>query len=251
MAAGQKKEVLRQTSDEARSLAKRMLREANHAALATLEIKTGHPLASRVSMANDIDGTPLVLTSELSAHTAAMMSDPRCSLLIGQMGKGDPLAHSRMTLVCRAEVLARQGDAYSIARRRFLARHPKAELYIDFADFHIFRLNVERISLNGGFGKAYALTNSDLILSEAPLLAEFAKREANILDHMNEDHADCISHYAVTLGNQTAGAWRMSGLDPEGVDLVRGGTFLRLTFLELLTSTAQIREVLVRLAQQD
>ena len=75
------------------------------ASLAVLEPRHGHPLASRVGVATDADGAPLILVSHLSAHTPAMLADPRCSLLVGEPGKGDPLAHPRVTLVCRAERL--------------------------------------------------------------------------------------------------------------------------------------------------
>ena len=64
--------------------------------------ETGAPLASRVGVATDIDGAPLILVSMLSAHTPAILADPRCSLLVGEPGKGDPLAHPRLTLICRA-----------------------------------------------------------------------------------------------------------------------------------------------------
>jgi putative heme iron utilization protein len=43
-------------------------------------------------------------------------------------------------------------------RTRFLNRHAKAKLYIDFPDFRFFRLDSAIASLNGGFGRAYILT---------------------------------------------------------------------------------------------
>ena len=39
-------------------------------------------------------------------------------------------------------------------RRRFLARHPKSELYAGFGDFSFWRLNVVSAHLNGGFARA-------------------------------------------------------------------------------------------------
>jgi len=103
MTSSKKKDVLRAVDAEGIALAKRLLRQAHFASLATLEIQTGHPLASRVTVANDVDGTPIILISKLSSHTPALMNDTRCSLLVGDIGKGDPLAHPRMTLVCSAE----------------------------------------------------------------------------------------------------------------------------------------------------
>lgn len=157
--------ALRQPVDEeARALAQRLLHGARYGALATLDPASGHPLASRVALATDVDGAPLILISALSAHTGALLADPRCSLLCGEPGRGDPLAHPRVTLVARARRIDRADEAaHTRVRRRYLARQPKARLYADFGDFAYWRLEVERASLNGGFGRAYELTATDVL----------------------------------------------------------------------------------------
>ena len=98
----------------------------------------------------------------LAAHTKALLASPRCSLLIGEPGKGDPLAWPRISLQCDAEQIGSDNPEREHLRARFLRRHPKASLYIDFPDFMFFRLVPASASLNGGFGKAYALTPDDL-----------------------------------------------------------------------------------------
>ena len=159
-----KTRVIRETDAEAIRLAKTLLRTARYGALAVLDPQSGAPLASRVAVATDLDGTPLILVSSLSEHTGGLDADPRCSLLLGEPGKGDPLAHPRISLRCRAERLQRGTPAQIRAERRYLNRHPKAKLYAGFGDFAFFRLEVERASLNGGFGKAYHLDRADLDL---------------------------------------------------------------------------------------
>jgi heme iron utilization protein len=158
-----KPKVLRETDDAARAQARAFVRESPHGALATLEPGTGWPLASRVSLAVDADGTPLILISRLSAHYGALEADSRCSLLLGEaveLNGGDPLRHPRITVVClAAKVLP---DQRAAAKAQFLQRHPGAEIYADFADFDFWRLNPQRASLNAGFGKAYSLTADDL-----------------------------------------------------------------------------------------
>jgi putative heme iron utilization protein len=153
---------VRDADDDARALARRLLAGAGHGALATLEPGTGHPMASRCAIALDADGVPLLLVSALSAHTAALAADGRCSLLVGEPGTGDPLAHPRLTVAGRARRLARDTDEARRVRARWLARHPKAALYLDFADFSFWRLEPDRASLNGGFGRAYRLSAADL-----------------------------------------------------------------------------------------
>ncbi|MEM8796588.1 MAG: DUF2470 domain-containing protein [Pseudomonadota bacterium] len=244
------KNVLRETDKEAIALARTLLLEARSGALASLEASSGHPLASRVSLSNDSDGAPLILVSELSDHTPALRADPRASLLVGREGKGDPLAHARMTVYCRAEQLDPKGPDHLRARRRFLARHPKAELYVDFGDFYFFRLNVEKASLNGGFGKAYHLTQENLLGLAHPSLSAFDEMESAVVAHMNEDHADAVTDYARAFGKRKGSDWKMAGLDPRGIDLTLGDETLRIDFERDLESPDEIRPMLIVMAKR-
>ncbi|MAB14230.1 MAG: hypothetical protein CMI59_10040 [Parvibaculum sp.] len=171
-AAKKKEDILQPTDDEARALAHALLARADYAAIAVLDPATGHPLASRVALALDEDGVPAILTSKLAAHTPAIEADKRCSLLVGEPGmikeaKGDPLTHPRLTVIAEALRVDRDSDVHRRLRERWLARHPKSKLYIDFPDFAFFRLTPLRGSLNGGFGKAYELAASDLMLARS------------------------------------------------------------------------------------
>ncbi|HMA13517.1 MAG TPA: DUF2470 domain-containing protein [Kiloniellaceae bacterium] len=241
-----KKEPLLPVDDAARRLARGLLRSARHGALATLEPADGAPLATRAGLATDLDGAPVFLVSTLSVHTQALLADARCSLLVGEPGKGDPLAHPRLTVTGRAR---RAGDEALRARlkRRYLARHPKAALYADFPDFSFWRLEVARASLNGGFGRAYAMTPGD-VLADLAGLDGLDGFEAGAVAHMNEDHADAVELYARAFCGADAGPWTLAGLDPEGLDLVLGDEVRRLWFEVPVTAVAEIRPLLVRLA---
>ena len=149
--------------EAARILAKRLLRTASRAALASLEPQTGFPYASLVTVATTLDGSPLLLVSELSLHSRALAVDARCSLLLEAGGSGDPLANPRLTIFGRAQFLDRGGDAGGQARQRFLDRHPKAALYADFGDFSFVRIEPERALLNAGFGRASELVAGDFM----------------------------------------------------------------------------------------
>lgn len=243
------KSVIRPTDDQARLLAKGLVRTSRFGALAALEAGTGHPLASRVAVATDIDGTPVILTSMLSGHTAAIRGTPSCSLLVGEPGKGDPLAHPRISLFCEAVRIGRDDPAHDRLRSRYLARHPKAELYVDFGDFSFFRLDLLRASLNGGFGKAFELTRQDL-LSPLDDPERWAAVEVSAVAHMNEDHREAIKLYAEVLCKAEKANWRLACLDPEGLDLVAGDRVERLWFDEPLKDPQDLRQVLVTLAQK-
>src|SRR5262249_39927459 len=143
--------------------AKALLRKTRSGTLATLDRNTGHPFASLVTVATDVDGSPVILTSRLSTHTANLEADGRASVLLAQTGKGDALAHPRLTVLGSFTEVARDSADDARVRRRFLARHPKAELYAGFGDFSFWRMSVVSAHLNGGFARAADLTAGDVL----------------------------------------------------------------------------------------
>ncbi len=201
------------------AVGKAVLRGGRVASLGTLDAQSGAPFVSLVSYATDYDGTPLLLTSRLSAHTRNLAADPRASLLIAQGGKGDPLAHPRLTLVCAA-----QRAVEPHIRARFLARNPKAKLYIDFPDFGFYRLEMEQVHLNGGFARAFAGEGA-LFRTPVADLAAFAAFETEALAYLK---AQASAQMAQAAGRP--GAWRPVALDSEGVDLALGEHIARLPF---------------------
>ena len=238
------KQVIRETDDEAIRLARKLIATARHGALAVINRDTGFPGASRVALATDIDGMPIILVSALSGHTKPMLDEPRTSLMLGEVGKGDPLAHPRITLFTRARRIERDSDEGRRVRRRYLARQPKAALYADFGDFAFFRMEIERASLNGGFGKAYELTAGDLAMQGDT--AGVADMEDGAVTHMNEDHGDAVNLYANRLLGLKGVGWRLTGVDPEGCDLRLEGECARLSFDTPVRSAEEARRELVK-----
>jgi putative heme iron utilization protein len=243
-------DVIRETDADAIRLAKTLVRAARFGALATLEPETGTPLASRVGVATDADGTPLALVSRLSAHTKAILADSRCSLLVGEAGKGDPLAHARITLVCKAVRLEPGTAEWVRAERRYLNRNPKAKLYVGLADFLFFRLEIERASLNGGFGRAYMLGRDDMIVT-GPAVDELCDAEQRAIDHMNSDHLDAVANYARYFAKvEGGGSWVMTGIDIDGFDLAAGDESRRVFFPSPLKDARDMRIALVDMAKE-
>jgi heme iron utilization protein len=232
---------------DAGATAKALLRTTRAGALATIDRNTGHPFASLVNVATDVDGSPLIFVSRLSTHTANLEKDGRASLLLSSAGRGDPLAHPRLTVLGTFAVIARDHHEEPRVRRRFLARHPKSELYAGFADFAFWRLKVVAAHLNAGFARAADLQAADVIadVSGAENLIE---AEAAALAHMNSDHAEAVRLYATKLLGGEDGAWRLSGLDPEGLDLALGDATLRLPFPARVTTADELRKAVVDLA---
>ena len=229
-------------------LGKTLLRATRAGALATIDRNTGHPFASLVNVATDSDGSPLILISRLSTHTANLEADGRASLLLAAAGKGDPLTHPRLTLIGSFGQVTRDDPEELRVRRRFLARHPKSELYAGFGDFSFWRLDAVSAHLNGGFARAADLTAAD-VLTDVSGAADLIDAEASAVTHMNSDHAEAVRLYATKLLGAEDGSWRLTGLDPEGLDLARGDATLRLPFPERVTSADQLRQVVVDLAK--
>ncbi len=239
---------IRPTTPEAVKLAKTLLRAARYGALAVLDAG-GWPLASRVATATDTDGSPVLLVSDLAAHTAAMVAHPACSLLLGEPGKGDPLAHARVTIRCRAEKIGRDAPDYARLRRRYLNHNPKGALYVDLGGFDFFRLGVESVSLNGGFGAAFALTPADL-LAPSTVTDAFAAQEQATLDAVNAD-PEALAALVTAAGEKDAGgAWRMIGLDPDGADFASGDRVVRLHFPSSCDSVQTAAQILENAAQK-
>jgi hypothetical protein len=234
---------------DAKSTAKKLLRTVRAGALATIDRNTGHPFGSLVNVATDSDGSPLILISRLSSHTANLEADSRASVLLATAGMGDPLAHPRLTVLGRFAKISRAAADEAHLHRRFLARHPKAELYAGFADFALWRMTRESAHLNAGFARAADLTAAD-VTTDMSGADDLVDVETSALAHINDDHADTVALYATQLLGAAAGTWRATGLDPDGLDLACGDAVLRLEFPHRVTNAGRLREVLADLAKQ-
>ena len=223
-------------------VAKDLLRTIRSGALATLDRENGAPFASLVTVATDVDGSPLLLMSRLSGHTVNLEADPRASILLAQGGRGDPLAHPRLTVNGRAERAVEER-----VRERFLSRHPKAQLYAGFGDFSFWRVAVTGGHLNGGFARAMTLTAQDLRVETAGA-EDLLAVEAGAVAHMNEDHRDALKLYATCLARAPDGDWRVTGIDPEGIDLLAGDLTARVSFPRRIEGAGALRMVLKAMA---
>ncbi|MGP3697681.1 HugZ family pyridoxamine 5'-phosphate oxidase [Rhodobacter sp. NSM] len=157
------KDPLMPADDDARILAQTLLAKAQHASLAVTDAATGTPGISLIAFGLDPEGDPLTLVSGLAPHLEALRAHPDAAVMVGSPGtKGDPLTHPRLMVKVRARLIARGSPEHGPLRAHWLASHPKAKLYVDFADFAFARLTPVSAVLNGGFGRAWRLTPADL-----------------------------------------------------------------------------------------
>jgi putative heme iron utilization protein len=225
--------------------ARRLLRQTRTAHLGTLMADTGHPYVSLVNVATDPAGTPILLLSSLAWHTKNIARDSRASLLFVATldpAPADALQGSRVT------VLGRMVEAAAGDRRRYLAQHPQAAEYCDFADFSFWRLDPEQVHAVAGFGRIMTFP-AGAVFEEAA--AAVAAIEEEAIDHMNRDHADAVQLYAAPLaGRGGGGDWRITALDADGLVLVAGACSERIAFDRPVRNAAELRATLAAMARR-
>jgi putative heme iron utilization protein len=205
----------------------------------------GWPYGSLVLTAVDHAARPILLISTLAEHTKNILRDNRVSLMFDGTGEyQERLTGPRVTVVGRAEKI---DDAH--ARARFLARHPSAAMYAGFGDFAFYRVQPDRAHIVAGFGKI-DWVDAGALLTDTSGTAELAEAEADVVAHMNDDHADAVALYANILCEQTGVGWRLTGVDPEGADLSRSGNHCRIAFDKPVATSEQARVELVRLVKR-
>jgi len=233
---------------DAGRLARSLLRRSRQGALATLMAGSADPYCSLVNVASHPDGSPILLISRLAVHTKNNLADPRVSLMLDERAEGDPLAGGRIMLSCRAEEVATGPDRETL-RRRYLNAHPSAEAFVNFKDFSLFQIRPSGTHLVAGFGRIVDLKPAQF-LTELSGAAGLLEAEQGAIEHMNADHREATNLYATRLLGAEPADWRCTGCDPDGIDLQAGATTLWLEFPQRVTGPGELRQMLVRLANE-
>jgi putative heme iron utilization protein len=229
---------------DAKLAAKTLVREGRSGALATLMAGSGDPYCSLVNVATTAAGAPILLISQLAVHTKNILADRRVSLMLDERKPGDPLEGARVMLLGLAAVTEDPE-----ARRRYLVRHPDAEMYAGFKDFAFYEITLKGAHLVAGFGRIVDIAAVDLLTDVGGAEALLAA-EPDAIAHMNADHADACRLYATRLLGAPDGDWRCVGCDPEGLDLQLDRSARRLAFPQRVGSPGALRQVLKQLADE-
>ncbi len=231
-------------AEEARSIAA----STNAGTLATLTVD-GDPWASYVTYGL-LDGAPVLCVSDLAEHGRNLTHDPRASIAIVAPDPGsDPLAGARVTLA--GSVARPAGDELQAARAAHLAAVPAAHYYLDYSDFTLWILRVQRVRWVGGYGRMDSTTGADYGAAQ-PDPIRFAA--AGAIAHLNDDHAAALAAMARTLGgypDTTAAA--CTAADRYGLDLrvstPRGVAYTRVGFPAPIASMSEMRSAAVELTR--
>jgi heme iron utilization protein len=228
--------------------ARTLVSTARIAAMATHSSRyPGFPFGSVMPYAADELGRPVIFISSMAMHTQNLRHDPRASLLVTPAETpGDPLGAARATLVgTAAEVPAGE------VRELYLARYENARYWQDYSDFSYHRLEVSAVYYIGGFGVMGWVPAEEYSAARPDPLAGSA---AEIIRHMNSDHADALRKIARHFTGEDAGAAAMTAVDRLGFhlrlqtgDRVHGR---RVAFPREVTHPGEARAVLIEMLRQ-
>ena len=132
-----------------------------------------------------------------------------------------------------------------------MAAVPAAKYYIDYSDFALWVLHVDRVRWVGGYGRMDSTTGADYAAAQSDPVTPSA---AGAVAHLNADHADSLAAMARVLGGypDTESA-TCTGADRYGLDLrvntARGMAYTRVGYAQPLQSIDELRSATVELAR--
>ena len=231
-------------AEEARTIAA----STNAGTLATLTAD-GDPWASLVTYGL-LDGAPVLCVSNMAEHGRNLAGDPRASIaVVAPATDSDPLANARITLV--GVVQRPVGDELAAARAAHIAAVPAAKYYIDYSDFALWVLRVQRVRWVGGYGRMDSASGADYSAAQPDPVAPHAP---GVIAHLNADHGDSLCRMAQALGGfPDATAAACTGADRYGLDLKvttpRGVAYTRVGFPDRLRDIEQMRSATIDLVK--
>lgn len=216
-----------------------MLRTARTGEL-TLAGREGAPVVA--TMATMPDGTPIL---SIAADGAGAVPREAMLRIAGEAGDGAPAAGRRLTLTGRLASVDPTGETADTAGRRHGGRHGAAA-----GATALWLLDVTAARLAGPFGTLATIEAGDLLL-DAAAAAALAPVEPWALQRLNGDFAQVMALVAMRICGGGAGSWRVTGVDAEGLDLVRadGEQARRLVFPEPVRDGPGLKAMLVRLGE--
>jgi len=236
----------RSPAEEARTI----VAEASAGTLGTVS-EDGTPWASLTTYGLLADGSPVLCLSVMAEHGRNAERDRRASLMVSDPHHtGAPLAGGRVTI---AGTLRRPEEhpLGENAREAHLEAVPSAEMYVDYRDFSLWILEVERVRWVGGYGRMDSATAEDFAGAEPDPVAPHIPAA---IAHLNEDHLDALTEIARAFGpREDADAVKCVWLDRYGMDLEMvtgdGPRSTRVDFAEPVAAADGLRGATVELAR--
>ncbi|MEO9337566.1 pyridoxamine 5'-phosphate oxidase family protein [Mesorhizobium sp. SB112] len=220
-------------------VARELLHTASIVSLSTLDPVSAYPYGTLTNLALEPDGSPFFFVARLALHARNIEADNRISLTLTGREHGDVLVRPRLTLVGKAILATR--DEWERMERRYLARYPKAKIYLSLPDAQFYRLETEDLQLNGGPARNVTtdVTSEtlkiDLTGADALLAAE-----QDEIERINSIPDEASRIAAVAGAKQDR--WRVTGIDPEGIHFSGPKASARLWFPSRVLTVDALRE---------
>lgn len=148
-----------QELEEAKKELQRLHSQVRSLVMATVGIRST-PRVSYAPYLKAPSGYFYVYLSRLSAHTLDLMDDPVASIMLveDESEAGQIFARTRVTYLCKAEVIDRKDSGYERILDRFTQRFGNTvDLLRSLPDFVLFELRPRDGRFVMGFGRAYDL----------------------------------------------------------------------------------------------
>lgn len=224
-------------------VARTLLHTAATGSLSTLDPESGYPYATATNLVIEPDGTPCFFAAWLALHARNMDRDARVALSLSTPGARDMMTSPRLTLVGRAERVVKE-EAGEI-ERRYVMRFPKSKLYLSLPDALLYRLRVEDLQLNGGPARNAVTDVTPETLKVDLTGAEVLMAGAwEVVERLNATPGE-TSRLAVLAG-AAPGTWRVTGIDPDGLDLASREGHARLWFAARVVDQEGLAAALAR-----
>jgi|TARA_B110000196_G_scaffold319748_1_gene338767 hypothetical protein len=165
-----------------------LFRSENTGTLSTISKQyNGYPFGSFVTYLSGNSRAIFLYVSDIAEHTKNFLHNSKASLTITKLDTtSDQQNSERLTLMGNITKLTNQTAQQCEAR--FFKFFPESRKYESMHDFNFYRFDITEARWIGGFGQIAWLDSTKWKTNEPA----WAKDEANIIDHMNDDHTNVI-----------------------------------------------------------
>lgn len=201
-------------ADEIQAVRALFARESHGVLCTAHALSSAWPYGSMVPFAMLDNGDAVIFVSDIAEHTRNLLADPRATLLVRDSASQDPQADARHAMMVRAS--CPDGDQAAAMEQAYFARFPGSERMREAHGFRAWKLECERIRWIAGFGSMGWIDRPTWTGEPDPI----APHAADIVEHLNDDHADAMRELAVAFGVPDAETARAVAVDRGGLDLI-------------------------------
>ena len=226
------------------SVARRLMRTTRQVSLATIDSASeGRPYASISLVACGHDAAPLLLLPAFAQHSINIRGDNRISILFYKAR--DAITQGRVSIIGKAIPTEDH-----LLKKRFLSRHSSSQIYQQFNESVLYRVSLESVNFVLGDDQVHKLEMLEVIFN-ATDYEKLSIDEPEFIEDINLNFSELINLCANNAVGRPGMDWRLTGIDPEGVDLARNDAEARFDFDKPVNSKDSLMSELFKAIQTD